>query len=174
MKDRLRWCIPICIVFAAAAVLAGCGYRFAGGGEFPYGVKKIAVEVLANRTAEAGLENTITNELIYEFNRNGQVQVVEPEKADAVLKGSIEKLSVLSVSRSSILTSQAERVYVLVNLKLVRPDGAFLWKGDGIAEDEAYTVSSDKQVTEANRRRAIKNLSPRLAQKVYNRITANF
>ena len=164
----------LCAACVSAALLAGCGYRFAGGGEFPYGVEKIAVEVLFNRTSEVGLENTITNDLIYELNRSGQVEVVEPEKAEAVLKGSIEQLAVRSVSRSGILTSQAERVFVSVNLKLVRPDGEVLWKGNGLREDEAYAVGDNKLATEENRRQALKNLSPRLAQKVYTRITANF
>jgi outer membrane lipopolysaccharide assembly protein LptE/RlpB len=126
------------IAFAAAALLAACGYQFAGSGPFPYGVKKVAVEVLVNRTRETGLENTITNDLIYELNRNGQVQVTDTEKADAILRGTIEKLTIRSVSRSQILTTEAERVFVQVDLELVRPSGEVLWKGKGIKEDEAY------------------------------------
>jgi hypothetical protein len=35
-------------------------------------------------------------------------------------------------------------------------------------------VGADKLGTEANRSQAIRDLSPRLAQKIYNRMTANF
>ncbi len=164
---RLAACI-------AAVLLVSCGYRFAGGQPFPYGIKKIAVEVLKNRTGEPGLENTITNDLIYELNRSGQVAVSEPDKADAVISGTIRQLGVRSVSRSGILTSEAERVYITLDLRLVGKDGKVLWKGDGIEEDEAYAVAADKLATESNRRRAIKNLSVRLSQKIYNRITADF
>jgi outer membrane lipopolysaccharide assembly protein LptE/RlpB len=172
--ERTKKTVVLLFCTAIALAVAGCGYQFAGGGEFPYGVKKIAVEVLSNRTSEVGLENTITNDLIYELNRSGQVQVVDPKNADAVIQGSIEKLAIRSVSRSSILTSEAERVFVFINLQMVRPDGEVLWKENGIKEDEAYSVGSDKLGTEANRRQAINNLSPRLAQKIYNRMTANF
>ena len=173
MKNN-RFKHPLLLIACTAALLAGCGYQFAGGGPFPYGVKKIAVEVLNNRTSETGLENTITNDLIFELNRSGQVQVTDAKNADAILKGSIEKLAIRSVSRSTILTSEAERVFVQVDLQLVRPGGEVLWKGSGIKEDEAYSVGADKLATEQNRSQAIKNLSPRLAQKIYTRMTANF
>jgi len=164
----------LCTAVMVAALIAGCGYQFAGGGAFPYGIQTIAVEVLNNRTSEVGLENTVTDDLIFELTRSGQVKVTEPENADAVLKGSIEKLAIRSVSRSGILTSKAERVFMFVDLQLVGADGRVLWRGSGIEEDEAYQVADDKLATEASRRRAIQDLSRRLAQKVYNRITADF
>jgi len=166
--------LRLCTAVLVAALIAGCGYQFAGGGAFPYGIQTIAVEVLNNRTSEVGLENTVTDDLIFELTRSGQVKVTEPENADAVLKGSIEKLAIRSVSRSGILTSKAERVFMFVDLQLVGADGRVLWRGSGIEEDEAYQVADDKLATEASRRRAIQDLSRRLAQKVYNRITADF
>jgi hypothetical protein len=132
------------------------------------------VEVLNNRTSEPGLENTVTDDLIFELTRSGQVKVTEPENADAVIKGSIEKLAIRSVSRSEILTTKAERVFIFLDLQLVDADGQVLWRGSGIEEDQAYQVADDDLATEANRRRAIQELSRRLAQKVYNRITADF
>ena len=173
MNDGRFGLIILCTAFAAA-LFASCGYQFAGAGPFPYGVKKIAVEVFANRTSEPGLENTITNDLIYELNRSGQVKVTDPENADAVIRGTIEALAARSVSRSGLLTSEAERVTIRVDVRMVRPGGEVLWQVRSLEEDEAYAVAADKLSTEENRRQALKSLSPRLAQKIYNRMTANF
>ena len=57
------------IIFLFCVQTTACGYRFAGTGNLPAGVESIFIEVLENRTAETGIENTFTNELIYEFTR---------------------------------------------------------------------------------------------------------
>jgi hypothetical protein len=59
-------------------------------------------------------------------------------------------------------------------LKLTGPDGRVIWSARGVSANEAYDVMSDKLATEQNRRDAISVLSKRLAEKVYNRITADF
>ncbi len=159
---------------AVALAGAGCGYRFSGAGEFPYGVKKIAVEVFENPSTVVGLETTVTNALIYELTRSGQVRVVDTKKADAVIRGRIRQVSDHSISRSGVLTAEARRVYMQVALRLTRKGGQTLWTAENMQEDEAYDVAEDSAVTEANRRRALERLSRRLAEKIYNRITTNF
>ena len=59
--------------------LSACGYRFAGGGSLPSGITSISVEMFENRTGETGVENIITNDLIYEFTRHEQVVVTGSE-----------------------------------------------------------------------------------------------
>lgn len=165
----------LCIAILTAAVLAAsCGYRFSGQGEFPYGVKKIAVEVFKNRSAEVGLENTVASSLIYELTRSGQVTVTEVEKADAVIRGTIQQVADRSVSRSELLIAEERRVFLRVDLQLSRIGGKTLWSAEGLQEDEAFTVSEDRAVTEANRRKALDQLTRRLAEKIYQRITTNF
>jgi hypothetical protein len=61
-----------------------------------------------------------------------------------------------------------------VDLRLVRAGGERLWSADGLGEDEAYTVADDRTATEENRRQALETLSRRLAEKIINRITADF
>lgn len=159
---------------AAALLAAACGYRFSGADAFPYGVKKIAVEVFENPSTAVGLETTVTNALIYELTRSGQVTVVGPKEADAVIQGKIRQVSDYSVSRSSVLTAEARRVYMQVALRLTRKGGQTLWAAESMQEDEAYDVAGDSAVTRENRRRALERLSRRLAEKIYNRITADF
>jgi outer membrane lipopolysaccharide assembly protein LptE/RlpB len=164
------------ILLGTAVALAGaaCGYRFSGEGEFPYGVKKIAVEVFKNRSAEVGLENTVASNLIYEMTRSGQVTVTEGEEADAVIRGTIQQVADRSVSRSELLTAEERRVFIRVDVQLSRTGGKTLWSAEGLQEDEAFTVSEDRSFTDANRRKALDQLTRRLAEKIYQRITTNF
>ncbi|MGA8181228.1 MAG: LptE family protein [Desulfobacterales bacterium] len=157
-----------------AMFLTACGYRFAGSGSLPGGVKTIAVEILKNRTSETGLENTLTNDLIYEFIQRGRGVQKNVKKADAVLSGVIESSSITTISRAQQLSPIERQIRITLNLKLTGPDGQVIWSASNISDYEAYNVATDKQATDVNKRQALATLSKRLAEKVYNRLTENF
>lgn len=176
-RGSMKYTIHIAaLLFSTAVALAGaaCGYRFSGEGEFPYGVEKIAVEVFKNRSAEVGLGNTVASNLIYELTRSGQATVTEVKEADAVIRGTIQQVADRSVSRSELLVAEERRVFIRMDVQLSRTGGKTLWSAEGLQEDEAFTVSEDRAVTEANRRKALDQLTRRLAEKIYQRITTNF
>lgn len=154
--------------------LTACGYHFAGSGSLPGGTKTIAVEILKNRTSETGLENTITNDLIYEFIRRGRTVQKNIKKADAVLSGVIESSRITTISRQQQQSPIERQIQITLSLKLTRADGRIIWSASDISDYEAYNVTSDQQGTERNKQRAIKTLSKRLAEKVHNRLTENF
>lgn len=154
--------------------VASCGYRFAGGGDLPGGIKSIYIKTFANRTSETGIENFLTGDVIYEFTRSGKAAISKEENAEASLSGIIRSLTIGSVSRKDSHTSRERRVALLVDLKLTGQDGSIIWVLKGVSANEAYAVSSDKSSTEHNKRAAIKILSKRMAEKIYYRLTDNF
>ena len=154
--------------------LFSCGYRFTGGGDLPEGIKSVYVKTLKNRTSETGIENIITDDIIYEFTRSRKAGVTEEERAEALLSGVVSSLTIGTVSRQDSHTSRERRITVAVDLKLIGNDGKRIWTQKGISANEAYNVSSNKSSTEHNKREAIKILSKRLAEKAYNRLTDNF
>ena len=120
------------IFIASALLFYGCAYRFAGGGELPGAVKIVSIAVLENKTAESGIENIITNDLIYEFTRNGKV-VAKKDDADAYLTGTIESANDEAISHKGDHTSLERRVKVVLGLKLkdkptcaVNPSGGLI------------------------------------------------
>jgi len=157
----------------AALLLCGCAYKFAGGGELPGAVRKVSISVLENKTAESGIQNIITNDLIYEFTRNGKV-VAKIDDAEAYLTGTIESANDEAISHKGDHTSLERRVKVVLGLKLKDRSGNIIWTGKDISADQAFAVMGDKIETEKQRRTAIEVLSKRLAEKVYNRMTDNF
>lgn len=150
-------------------VLAGCGYRFTVGGPLPAGLDSVAVTVLENRTAEIGAEQIITNELIYEFTRNGH-PVRGVEAADGILSGTVAGMNVETVSRAGEITSLERRITAAVRLRLMNKAGERLWSAGDVQASEAYAVFSDKVATDTAKRDAIRTLARRLAEQVYGRI----
>lgn len=153
---------------------SACGYRFAGGGSLPAGITSISVKMFENRTAETGVENIITNDLIYEFTRHEQVVVAGSDKADAILTGVVQSISERTISHRGEYTSNERRVVLNMDLRLTHKSGGVIWSAKAVSENEAYQVMPEKQSTERNKRVAIETLSKRLAENIFNRLTADF
>ena len=163
------WPVIVILLFFSA-----CGYRFSGSGNLPGGIQTVAIEIFENRTTETGLENIITNDLIYEFSRKGRRVQKDSKKADAVLTGVIESERITTISRRAQQSAIARRVTIVVSLKLTGSDGGVKWSASDVSEFQDYNVTTDKQANEISKRRAIEDLSKKLAEKVYNRLTDNF
>ncbi len=155
-------------------IFSACGYRFAGEGNLPSNVKSIFIKIFENRTGETGVESIFTNDLIYEFTRDRKIVLRSSDKADAILTGVIKSMRIKTVSRENSQTPLERRVQFAVDLKLTDPNGSVIWSVNGVSANEEYNVAPDKHVTEQNRRVATAALSKRLAEKVYNDLTADF
>lgn len=156
-------------------MIISCGYRFAGVGQLPSGVHHICVAVLENSTAETGIETILSNDLIYEFTRGGHRVVRTKAEADATLAGRIVSMNIDTISHRTAQRTQEVRVTLALNLTLTDTDGNVIWFVNPISENQSYeVVTGDKSGTEQNHRMAIEALSKRLAQTVYNHLTAGF
>jgi outer membrane lipopolysaccharide assembly protein LptE/RlpB len=153
---------------------SACGYRFSGSGNLPSGAETIFIEVFKNRTVETGYENTITNDLIYEFTRNGRDVQKSRDNTDAVLTGVIESEHIRTISRQGQLDPLERRVQITISLKMTDPADTVIWSRSGISDSEAYDVGANNQITERNKRHALEILSKRLAETAYNRLTDDF
>jgi outer membrane lipopolysaccharide assembly protein LptE/RlpB len=156
-----------------ALLAGGCGYHLAGGGDPPGGIRSMRVQRLQNVAGEIGLETTLTNDIIFEINRNGRIQVVTGEAADAVLSGSINSVRVSTISRRRVDDVLERRVTVKVQMVLKDPGGRQLWGGQ-LTDDEDYREGATKTGTNANKRAALTELSRRLAEKLYIQMTQDF
>lgn len=165
-------------MFIAVGCLAltGCGYQFVGqGGAFPDNVERIHVEMFANNTSQTGLENTVTNQIIFEFTRRNKAALVDSlDKADALLSGVVTSKTVQTVAPRGKDAAAQRRVTLSLNLKLTKVGGTIIWTGSGISDNETYPVADNKLATEQNEREAILVLTERLAERIYNRLTDSF
>ncbi|MDX2439979.1 MAG: LPS assembly lipoprotein LptE [Desulfobacterales bacterium] len=166
----------IFFILCLLILVSGCGYRFAGTGDFPEGTESIFIPILENRTSESRLEKLVTDDLIYVFTKNRKdILAGSIDDADAVLYGIVHSISTTTISRDDPNTSSERSVKLFVDTKLVVPEGRVIWRVKGITADEAYNVVPDnKYRTEQNRQEAISKASQRLAEKIYTRMTDNF
>jgi hypothetical protein len=66
-------------------------------------------------------------------------------------------------------------VVMTVDLRLIKKDGgAIIWAANGLSDREAYNVDSDKIQTDRNEEAAIRRLSERLSERIFNRLTDDF
>ncbi|MBW2054640.1 MAG: LptE family protein [Deltaproteobacteria bacterium] len=161
-------------IILLGSLFSACGYRFSGGGSLPSGTTSVSVEMFRNRTAETGVETIITNDLIYEFSRHEQVVVTGSDKADAILTGVVQSISERTISHTGEYTSDERRVVLNLDLQLTNKSGGVIWSAKGVSDNEAYKVMPGKRSTERRKREAIKTLSKRLAETIFNNLTADF
>jgi len=157
-------------------LLTACGYRFAGSGSFPEGVDTIYVEVMENRTSKIGAERIVTNQLIFEFSRRRENSLVSKlDEADAIFKGSINSLRTQTISRQGTAVANEREVTMTVDLKLIKRDGGtVIWAANGLSDREAYDVTDAKIETDRNEELAIRRLSERMSERIFNRLTDDF
>ncbi len=166
----IRKSIIIGVSFIICVLMIGCAYKFSGGGEFPGKITKISVNVFENRSSETGLENVITNDLIFEITRNNKVSVTNEEKAEAVLSG-ILTAAIDTISHSAPIE---RRITVSADLKLAEKNKGVIWSANGVSANETYRVNNAVETTNAEKNNAIGVLSKRLAEDVYNRLSSDF
>ena len=153
----------------------GCGYRFAGGGSVPGGVKAVSITIFENRTAQTGLETMLTNDLIYEFTRAGAVTVRPTHTADAVVSGTIQRLQIVPIAHTGTTTTIQQRAVVATDIKMTATaDNATIWERKGLSEEASFDVGATKSATNANLRGALEMISKKLAERVYTDMTADF
>lgn len=164
----------ILLLIGLLPVLSGCSYRFSGTGDLPSGMTRIYVSMIESKTGEVGIENYLTDDLINEFIMRKKEVLSRQEDAEGILSGNIEYLRDTPVAHSSQSKTTQRRVFLGVMLKLVDTKGKTVWAVNGINGTEVYRVTDDKTLTEQNKKAAMRVLSKRLAEKIYNRLTDDF
>lgn len=166
--------LVILFLLLSGAAGTGCGYKFSGGGTLPAGTGTVCIKLFNNRSSEQMFENTLANDLIYEFTRNGQKTVSEEGAADSVLSGEIKSVTSETVTHTDELTSVESRVTVVLKVQLIS-GGNILWENNNITDSEVYTLDTDDNSQDsAAKKEALGELSERVAAKVYSGMTENF
>ncbi len=165
-------------MFSLAILLSlpGCGYHFAGtGGQVPGNINSIAVDVLENRTAQVGIEAIFTNAILTQFIRWKRLPVKPHNEAEAVLGGSIARISTEVASHLRPEKTLETRVTVTLALTLKRVEtNEVLWENPSLSYFETYVETGDALLTSRLRREAIGEIADFLAEKIYNDIFEGF
>ncbi len=169
LKSRIHW-----LLIVLTLIVCACGYRFPGGGSLPGGIQKVYISLFTNRTNEVGIENIITDDLTNEFILQRKGTLTDDNRADGTLTGTVASVLTRTISQTGQGASVEQEVVVRVALKLTDKSGRLVWIDRQLSGREPYAVGDNNIETSQHRREAIKTLSTRLAQKIYNRLTDNF
>ncbi len=168
--------IKVSLIIILIATLCGaCGYRFAEQGGFPGDTNRLFVQVLENQTQETGVESTITAALLDELTLRKTHQLTGGnDEADIILSGVVKQVTIRTIAVSEPTVAAERRVTVTVDLKLTKTDGSTAWAANGLSDFQEYLVNQNTELTDANRRIAIRKLANRIAERVVNRLSDDF
>jgi hypothetical protein len=175
LEMNKKWRASILSLFALLSL--GCGYHFSPGGEnIDQSIKTVFVENISNLTSEATLENYIRNAFINEFRKGKKFNLAKGRKtADALLTGNIITCNITHLAYSKTDIAKKDRVNVTIEVVFKNAgNGEVIWINRDFTWREDFTVDSNPNKTEINKRYAIKKLSTNMAEKVYRSIISGF
>lgn len=113
------------------------------------GIRSVTVPLLNNESLEAGIHQALTDNLIREFVADGTLRVVEEDRADAVLQG-----TVLEIKEEPFTYSQtnAEQYQISVFVKMVFYDARqkqTLWEMDRMRGYGIYDAMRQRDLARA-------------------------
>ena len=90
----MKNCVFILNVYMSCfcmTIIGGCGF-YSMAGSIPPHIKSIAIPLLENQTAEYGISEDITDNLLDKFTEENILSVVDIDYADSILRGIIVKV----------------------------------------------------------------------------------
>ena len=169
---KIRYAIRLLVLSFLSLLILGCGYHFNGVSDSLSGIRKIYVGNFPNKTDEAYLENIFRNALIDQFIRGNQFQVVGDEtEADAVVRGTIQRISTSHVAYEDADLGAEERVSLSVQIIFEdRETGRTLWEDRNFSDTEDYLVVNSLE----SKKKALIKLSGDMAERAYRLMIAGF
>jgi outer membrane lipopolysaccharide assembly protein LptE/RlpB len=157
-------------------LLAGCGYQVRGREtNLPPGIHSVAIPIFANQTDQTGIEADVTEALAAKFSSTKQLSVTTRNSADVLLTGTVISFSTtpVAVATSTQVSTEYRATIIVEFVFQTVKDGKILFR-EKMSEWRNYPVVSDLNVTELNKREAIRRISALLAERVHERVIGGF
>jgi outer membrane lipopolysaccharide assembly protein LptE/RlpB len=171
----VRRTLPLLLLLA----LSGCGYHLVGTSTYlPDDVQSLHVELFANKTARADMDQRVAEALNLEWVRRGRFQLVDrAEDADIVLSGTMTRLMVIPVSfdESGRATEYQMTLLTEVRLSDVRGDEpVLLWENKAFSRRTSYAVNEDAVDYFDRQREAMNELSTEYSRALVSAVLEGF
>ena len=161
------------IAVAGCFFLSGCGYTQEA--KLPSGIKTIAIPTFKNEIPpqeqfayRPGIEIELTNALIDRFIFDGNLKVVDEDKAEAILEGSIISYEQEGLRFDRLESVEEYRLFLVVKFKLIDAK-----TGKVILEEPNFSGRAEFFVSRnplSNRRISANTATFDLAKSLVNRI----
>jgi outer membrane lipopolysaccharide assembly protein LptE/RlpB len=164
------------LILLSVLFLTSCGYHLPGRSDnLPEDVHSVFIEIFANQTTKPFLENRMTNAMTTRFARNRDLRIESKRGvADAILSGRITGYGSMAISYDSHDVITEYQSIMTVTARLSRADtGKTIWMGD-VSWRESYPANINLTIQEDSEKIAIIEISQRLADEIFSRITEDF
>jgi outer membrane lipopolysaccharide assembly protein LptE/RlpB len=165
------------VLLHCVLLVAACGYSFIPDGEaIDKNIQKIFVDVFANKTSEANIENTFRTAFIDQVIQGRRFKLAgSPGEADAILKGSIESLNAAPLSLQATSLAAEDRITVVLSLTLeAQNPKKVLWANSSFSGFQDYTMGNNLSIAQANKKNALIKLSNDTAERAYRLMMSGF
>jgi len=143
---------------ASLLILAGCLYKFSGGG-FPSHIRTVAVLPFENQTAAAELTRELSDALRKAMQSRLGLRDASENRANAVVRGTITKyepdVPVAFSADPNQATTARRRLQIIVDVQIVdQTNGKTLWERKGLAAEGEYAERAEPE----GRRQALERI----------------
>ncbi|MFZ5433823.1 MAG: LptE family protein [Calditrichota bacterium] len=154
----------------AAVLLCGCTYSFRG--QTAGNIKTISIPTFENETAEFGIAERVTDELVRGFQRDGTLRITTTDQADAVLVGRITRIEDLPYTArgGEAVTVEEYRFAISCAIDLVNSQTQEPIWSQGFSSWSIYAYDGNPE----NRDLAIEDAVGKLQQDLLNRIVGSW
>lgn len=166
------------LVAGLSILLSGCGYHVSGHADLmPKTVQTICVPAFHNATVKYQLTDRLAEAVAREFITRTRYHIVsDPEKADAVLRGTVVNyISYPTVFDPATGRASTIQFMVVMQARLVeRATGKLLYNSPNFTIRNQYEVSTTARPYFEESDTALDRLSREVAQKLVSSILENF
>ncbi len=175
MKDAWRGRGLILGALGAMVVLsAGCSDVAIRPG-LPDYMSNLAVPIFQNRTVQPDIANVITQQLIQDFLVDGRMTLIEPEKANAILQGTVVQYILEPLLLDVHNTPQQYKMRLILRLSLKdNQAGKVLWTEESFEENTTYYVANTLGITPEDEQTARRRLVLQLTKRIVARVIEGF
>lgn len=174
--------IIYCLAVAVSCFLGGCGYRLTSEAQTPSIIagKSIAIPMWRSKSYRPNLEAILTGSLVDEFALRSGGMVVAEEAAELLLAGTILAYATVPVSYTAADQVREYRATMTVDATLTeKRSQKVLWKGT-LSASQDYQALNDPTLPnrialqQTNEEAALRELTRKIAQLLFQRMSENF
>ena len=142
LKERLNSMHNKVIFIFSCAFLSGCMY-YSMAGSIPAHINSIAIPIVENQTAEFGMSESVTENLLMKFNEENILRITDEDQATSILRGTITRVSdaPYTFTKEEAVTEYRFTVHMKVEWFDVRDDKVLIEKN--FSGWGAYGLSGD-------------------------------
>ncbi|MCK5218052.1 hypothetical protein KAR10_00925 [bacterium] len=138
-------------------------------------MSKLAIPIFQNRTVQPDIANDITQQLIQDFLMDGRMTLTEPEKANAILKGTVVQYILEPLLLDVHNTPQQYKMRLILRLSLKdNQAGKVLWTEESFEENTTYYVANTLGITPEDEQTARRRMVLQLTKRIMARVIEGF